>query len=64
MASLTGSQVPQLFVYRYYRDEQQSLEPEDVAAVVKQRQDPQELLRQAEEQAEAAEVVSDADFAH
>eukprot|EP00775_Hariotina_reticulata_P010490 gene10490-10649_t len=40
--------------YRYYRDEQQELGPaEDFSA---RRQDPEELLREAEEQAQAAEV--------
>lgn len=44
-----------LLLLRYYRDELQSLEPEEAAAV-RPRQDAAELLRQAEEQAEAAEV--------
>jgi hypothetical protein len=44
--------LPQLC--RYYRDEQQDLEPESAAA--RPQHDPQELLRQAEEQAAEAEV--------
>jgi hypothetical protein len=39
---------------RYYRDGQQELEHE--AAAVRSHVDPQELLRQAEEQAAEAEV--------
>lgn len=43
-----------LFTCRYYLDEHQEAEPDEGA--VRQQQDPQELLRQAEEQADAAEV--------
>lgn len=41
-------------VHSYYRDEQQELEPD--AAAARPHLDPEELLRQAEQQAEAAEV--------
>lgn len=44
----------------YYRDEQQELEPE--AAAGRTQLDPEELLRQAEQQAEAAEVRDAACF--
>ncbi|WIA28620.1 hypothetical protein OEZ86_011157 [Tetradesmus obliquus] len=40
----------------YYRDGDAPLEVEAAAVAGRQRQDPQELLRQAEEQADAAEV--------
>jgi hypothetical protein len=47
-----------LYVCRYYRDEQQELEGD--AAAARPQHDAQELLRQAEEQAEAAEVGTQA----
>jgi hypothetical protein len=44
------------FCCRYYRDGDTPLEAEPAAAAGRQRHDAQELLRQAEEQADAAEV--------